>query len=50
LTGSIGILLKARAEGKLNSVEDTMIKMRNEGIWISDRVVAKAIEIERGLK
>ena len=50
LTGSIGVLLKARAKGLIDSVEDAMTRMRDRGIWISDRVVAKAIEIEKTFK
>ena len=50
LTGSIGVLLKARAKGLIDSVEDAMTRMRDRGIWISDRVVAKTIEIEKTFK
>ncbi len=44
LTGSIGILLRAKQEGMLGNVGEVLLKMRNRGIWISDRVVCFALQ------
>lgn len=43
LTGSIGILLRAKKEGLLVSVSDAIQQMHKNGIWLSDRVVHFAL-------
>lgn len=44
LTGSIGILLRAKQEGLLDNVGEVLQQMRNKGIWISDRVLSFALQ------
>lgn len=44
LTGSIGILLRAKKEGHLASVKVAMSRMREHGIWLSDRVIDFALK------
>jgi len=39
LTGSIGVLLKARQQGYRVSIPDAIGRMREHGIWLSDEVV-----------
>lgn len=39
LTGSIGILLKAKRLGYAISMPEALQRMRAQGIWLSDRVV-----------
>ncbi len=43
VTGSIGVLLRARREGKLVSVRQAIERMRARGIWLSETVVAFAL-------
>ncbi len=43
LTGSIGILLKAKKLGYEISIPDALQRMRQQGIWLSDRVVQFAL-------
>ena len=43
VTGSIGVLLRARKEGKVASVREVMQRMRAQGIWLSESVVAFAL-------
>ena len=43
LTGSVGILLRAKREGLVPSVSDAVQRMRKNGIWLSGRVVSFAI-------
>jgi predicted nucleic acid-binding protein len=43
VTGSIGILLRARREGYQFSMREAVDRMRAHGIWLSDRVVAFAL-------
>jgi len=44
LTGSIGILLKARSMGFNISIPEALSRMRAHGVWLSDRVVRFALE------
>ena len=44
LTGSIGILLRAKREGYPLSMQRAIQRMRNRGIWLSETVVAFAVE------
>ena len=43
LTGSIGILLKARSLGFAVDIPQALDRMRRQGIWLSDRVVQFAL-------
>jgi predicted nucleic acid-binding protein len=43
VTGSIGVLLRARKEGKIVSVRPVLDRMRSHGIWLSSSVVAFAL-------
>lgn len=47
LTGSIGILLKAKAMGYPLSIPDALNRMRARGIWLSEGVVRFALERSR---
>ena len=40
LTGSVGILLRAKREGQVQSVRAALVRMKAQGIWLSDRVIA----------
>jgi len=44
LTGSIGILLKAKAMGYPFEISEAIKRMRGRGIWLSDSVVRFALE------
>ena len=44
LTGSIGILLKAKQLGYDVSMEQAVSRMRQHGIWLSDEVIRFALE------
>lgn len=43
LTGSVGILLKAKRLGYDISIPEALERMRAQGIWLSDRVVQFAL-------
>ena len=47
LTGSIGILLKAKSMGFQLSMPDALNRMRARGIWLSEGVVRFALEHSR---
>lgn len=42
VTGSIGVVLRAMAEGYPLDLEAAIVGMRSHGIWLSDRVVEEA--------
>ena len=43
VTGSVGILIRARKEGHQFSMREALQKMRRKGIWLSERVVNFAL-------
>ncbi len=44
LTGSIGVLLRAKKEGYSFSMQTAIQRMRNKGIWLSKKVVNFALK------
>ena len=43
VTGSIGILLRAKSEGYRFSMQEAIARMKARGIWLSDWVIAFAL-------
>jgi len=43
ITGSIGILLRAKKEGLPITIRDAIQRMKEQGIWLSNRVAAFAL-------
>lgn len=43
VTGSIGILLRAKSEGHPFSMREAIDRLQARGIWLSDRVIAFAL-------
>jgi len=43
LTGSVGVLLKAKGLGYDVSIPDVLQRMRAQGIWLSEQVVQFAL-------
>lgn len=43
LTGTIGILLRAKKEGLLFSMKDAIQRMISKGAWLSERVIEFAL-------
>ena len=43
VTGSIGVLLRARKEGRIPSVRAAMERMQAHGLWLSETVIAFAL-------
>ena len=42
VTGSLGILLKAKKLGVIQSLDDCIIRMRSHGIWMSEELASLA--------
>jgi len=49
LTGSIGIMIKAKQKGYSFIMNDVINKMRSKGIWISERLINTALKQVEGL-
>ena len=44
LTGSIGILIKAKQSGLVTKIKPVITKMQNQGIYLSDKVIEIALK------
>lgn len=44
LTGSLGIMIRAKREGQAVLLRDAVSRMRKHGIWLSERLVASALQ------
>jgi len=47
ITGTIGILLKARIDGYFDSLKEVLVKLKGTGFWISDKLMTQLL-IEAG--
>ena len=45
ITGTIGILLKAKENGLVKSVGELLIELTEKGTWLSTKLISKAIEL-----
>jgi predicted nucleic acid-binding protein len=45
LTGSIGILLRAKQEGAAISIRNALDSMRKHGIWLNQAIIDTAIKL-----
>ncbi len=45
LTGTIGILLKAKEKGFINSVENLLNSLVEKGIWLNPKLIEKALKL-----
>lgn len=47
VTGVLGVLLKAKADGKIQAVEPLIRLLRQSGIWLSDALVNEVLRLAR---
>ncbi len=45
LTGTIGILLKAKEKGLIESMKDLLTELTKKGTWLSQKLIKKTIEL-----
>ena len=45
LTGTIGILLKLKEKGFIESIKDLLIELTEKGTWLSPKLIAKVIKL-----
>lgn len=48
VTGSVGVLIRAKDEGFSFSMKDAIQKMKQQGVWLSDRVIEIALRHKTG--
>lgn len=46
ITGTVGILMKAKKEGKIASLEEELEKLRESGFWLSNKLYTKVLQEE----
>jgi len=44
LTGSLGIMIRAKREGQAVLLRDAVSRMRKHGIWLSERLISSALQ------
>lgn len=45
LTGTIGILLKSKENGLIESIKDLLTELTKKGTWLSPKLISKAIKL-----
>jgi len=45
LTGTIGILLKSKEKGLIESIKDLLSELMKKGTWLSPKLISKAIKL-----
>ncbi len=43
ITGTIGILLRAKIDGKIDSLKETLKRLKETGFWINDKLEARLL-------
>lgn len=46
ITGTIGLLIKAKYEGDISSIDEMLKKLRRTGFWLSDDLYTKILRDE----
>ena len=47
LTGTIGVLLKAKEKGLINSVSELLTELTEKGTWLNPKLISKALKLSR---
>lgn len=45
ITGTIGILLQAKSDGKIASLKNVLEKLKRTGFWIDDKLTQKLLKV-----
>ena len=45
ITGTLGILLKAKEKGLIKEIKPLLLDMKDKGIWLSDSLIKSVLEI-----
>lgn len=47
ITGTLGILLRAKASGIVKQIKPLLYEMKEKGIWLSDNLIEQVLEIAK---
>ncbi len=45
LTGTIGVLLKAKEKGLVKSIKELLSELQEKGTWLNPKLISKALEL-----
>ena len=45
ITGTLGILLKAKKQGMIKSIKPLLKELKEKGIWLNDNLVERVIKL-----
>lgn len=45
VTGTIGVLLKAKERGFVNVIKELLTELQEKGTWLNTKLISKALEI-----
>lgn len=45
VTGTVGLVLKAKSNGLIEHATNLLLKMRSNGYWLSDKIIMEARKI-----
>jgi len=45
ITGTIGVLLKAKQKGFITNIKELLFELRAGGIWLSDKIIAEILKL-----
>lgn len=47
VTGTIGVLLKAKERGFVSSIKELLTELQEKGIWLNSKLISKALELAK---
>jgi hypothetical protein len=45
VTGTIGVLLKAKEKGFVNAIKELLTELQEKGTWLNSKLISKALEL-----
>lgn len=45
VTGTLGVLLKAKRKGKIKSIKTLLNELKEKGIWLNDKLVERVLKL-----
>jgi predicted nucleic acid-binding protein len=45
VTGTIGVLLKAKERGLVNAIKEILTELQEKGTWLNTKLISKALEL-----
>jgi len=45
VTGTIGVLLKAKERGFVNAIKELLTELHEKGTWLNTKLISKTVEL-----